>query len=290
MILVVGATGRLGGTIARELLARGRAVRILARPGSPYEPLAALGAHVAMGDLRDGSSLRDACRDVDTVVTTANSARRGGADTVETVDLQGTRHLLDAAVAAGVGRIVYTSVLGVTEASPVPFLAAKARSEAALRASGTPWTILAPDAFQEAWPLRVVGIPVASGQPVTIVGQGTRRHTWVAEADVAAFAVAAVESPAAANRLLPIGGPEPLSWMDVVAVYERIVGRPIEVRHVAPGDPVPGVPAAVQPLLAAFDTYETLIDTAPLAAEFGLTLTPLETVARRAMAAADTPR
>ena len=284
MILVVGATGQLGGAVARGLRARAHPVRILARPGSAYQPLADLGAEVALGDLRDPASLAVACRGVSTVVTTANSARRGGADTVETVDLHGTRALIDAAARAGVGHFIYTSVLGVTEASPVPFLAAKARNESALRGSGMTWTILAPDAFQESWPLRVVGAPAAAGRPVAIIGTGTRRHTWIAEGDVAAFALAAVDAPAAANRHLPIGGPEALSWLDVVAVYERLLGRELEVRHVAAGDPLLAVPAQVQPLLAAFDTYETTLDTAPLAAEFGLVLTPLGTVARRALA------
>jgi len=284
MILVAGATGQLGGAIARGLRARARPVRILARPGSAYQPLADLGAEVALGDLRDPASLAEACRGVSTVITTANSARRGGADTVETVDVHGTRALIDAAVGAGVGHFIYTSVLGVTEASPVPFLAAKARNESALRSSGMTWTILAPDAFQESWPLRVVGAPAAAGRPVAIIGTGTRRHTWVAEGDVAAFALAAVDAPAAANRHLPIGGPEALSWLDVVAVYERLLGRRLEVRHVAAGDPLLAVPAQVQPLLASFDTYETTLDTAPLAAEFGLVLTPLETAARRALA------
>jgi len=149
MILVVGATGRLGGRIARALLAAGRTVRVLARPGRDVEALRSAGADVAGGDLQDTASLAAACDGVETVVTTANSARRGGGDTVETVDREGTRHLIDAAGSSGVRHFVYTSVLGVTEASPIPFLAAKAGNEARLRSSGMAWTILAPNAFQE---------------------------------------------------------------------------------------------------------------------------------------------
>jgi uncharacterized protein YbjT (DUF2867 family) len=286
MILVVGATGRLGSRIVNGLVDRGTPVRMLVRQASAYQALADRGAEVAFGDLADPASLQAACRGIDTVITTANSTRRTGADNVDSVDLTGTASLIEAARGAGVRRFVYTSVLGVSESSPVPFLAAKAKSESALRASGMAWTILAPDYFQESWPLRVVGIPATAGQPITIVGQGYRKHTFVAEADVAAFALAALASDAAANRLLPIGGPEPLSWRDVIALYERLLDRPLEVLFVKPGEPAPGLQPAIQPLVAAFDTYDTTIDTSGLAREFGVTLTPLEVVARHALAAA----
>jgi uncharacterized protein YbjT (DUF2867 family) len=150
MILVVGATGQLGSKIVRGLIAKGERVRILARPGSASQPLADLGAEVSFGDLRDPGSLALACRDVDTVISTANSARRSGDDNVTTVDRDGTRALIDAAAAAGVRHFIYVSVRGATADSPVPFLAAEGQSELHLRASGMAWTILAPNAFMEA--------------------------------------------------------------------------------------------------------------------------------------------
>jgi NADH dehydrogenase len=285
MILVVGATGQLGSKITSGLLARSRDVRVLSRPASAYQPAQQLGADVVLGDLKDRPSLDAACAGVDTVITTANSIRRGGEDTVSSVDANGTRSLIDAAKAAGVRRFIYTSVLGAVPDSPVPFLAAKAANEAHLRGSGMAWTVLAPNAFMESWPARVVGAPALAGAPVVIVGEGRRRHTFVAEDDVAAFAVAAVDSPHAVNQRVAIGGPEALSWRDVVALYERVVGRPLEVRFVRAGEPVPGLPPAVLPLLASFDTYDSVFDTQQPASLFEITLTSLETVARRQAAA-----
>jgi uncharacterized protein YbjT (DUF2867 family) len=270
MILVAGATGRLGGAIVDRLIEGGEQVRVLVRPESSHAPLAVQGAEPAFGDLKDAASLDAACRGCSQVITTANSARRGGVDNVESVDRDGTRRLIDAAVKAGVRHVVYTSVLGADPASPIPFLAAKAQTEAHLRASGLSWTILAPNAFMESW----------------LVGSGQRRHTFVAEADVAAFGVAAISDARAIGRHIPIGGPDALSWRDVVAVYERVLRRRLEVRFVAPGEPVPGVPPAVAPLLAAMDTYDTVFDAAAVAAELGITLTPLETVVRQSLAAA----
>jgi uncharacterized protein YbjT (DUF2867 family) len=284
MILVVGATGQLGGTIARRLIAGGQKVRVLVRPATDAGGYASGVCEIARGDLRDRSSLDAACRGVTSVVTTANSARRGGEDNVENVDRSGTRNLIDAAAAAGVQHFIYTSVLGVTPDSSVPFLAAKAQNDVHLRASGMAWTVLAPNAFMESWPAVVVGMPAMAGRPVTIVGEGRKKHTFVAERDVASFGVSAVTHPAARNRHIPIGGPEALSWRDAAAIYERALGHPVEIRSVAAGTPIPGIPDALLPFLAALDTYETNFDAKPIAAEFGVRLTTLAEIAGAAPA------
>jgi NADH dehydrogenase len=111
-------------------------VRILVRPQSNSAPLEQVGAQLVSGDLKDPLSLERACAGADRVITTANSALRGGDDTVETVDRQGNRSLIDAAKAANVQQFVFVSAYGATLDSPVPFLRAKAETEASLRASG----------------------------------------------------------------------------------------------------------------------------------------------------------
>jgi uncharacterized protein YbjT (DUF2867 family) len=284
MILLVGATGQLGGRIARELLSTGAAVRALCRPASGYAALKRMGAAVAFGDLRDPASLDRACDGIDTVVTTANTARRGGDDTVDAVDLQGTRDLIDAARKAGVRRFIFMSALGAAQTSPVPFMAAKGRSEAHLRESGMVWTVVAPNLFMGTWVTLVVQQPAVAGEPVIIIGQGRTRHTFIAEHDVAGFTVAAINSPEASNRRLAIGGPEALSWRDVIATYERVLGRTLDVQFQEPGSVAGRIPAAVQPLLAAMDTFETDFDTRALAHEFGVQQTPLEPWVRASLA------
>jgi len=174
MILVVGATGHLGGLITRTLLSEGRTVRILARQDSTWQPLHAAGAQVAIGDLKSRPTLDAACTGVDVVVTTANSAQRAGADTTQTVDTDGNRHLIDAARESGVKQFVFVSAFGVTPDSPVPLFRAKALTEAYLRSSGLTFTILAPDVFMDVWIPMVVG-PALRGLPVTIIGDG---RTW----------------------------------------------------------------------------------------------------------------
>lgn len=284
MVLVVGGTGQLGGRIARELLSKGVTVRALCRQGSGYGALQRMGAGIVIGDQRDPASLSAACAGADTVITTANSMRRGGDDTADTVDAAGTRSLIEAAAGAGVAHFVFISVYGASADSPVPFIAAKAGNEQHLRASGMAWTILAANAFMESWPGPVVGAPAAAGREVVLVGDGRRRHAFIAEHDVAQFAVAAVMNPAARNRSLAVGGPAAVSWLDVVQVYEEALGRTIAVRHVAPGSQVEGVSPAQVAMLAGFDAFDSDFDTSAIASEFGVRQTPLAPWVRASLA------
>lgn len=281
MILVVGATGNLGGVVARMLLAQGQPVRILVRPQSNYQPLAEAGAQVVLGDLKEPDSLDAACQGADIVITTANSAARGGEDTVQTVDLSGNRHLIDAAKAAGVKQFIFVSVLTADPTSPIPFIQAKGQTEDSLRESGLPYTILAPNGYMEVMVAGVVGMPAMMGQPVTIVGGGHRKHSFISLGDVAAFILAAIGNPAALNQKLLLGGPHPFSFRDAVAIYERVLGHRIPVRSVAPGEPVPGLPPMIARVLAGMDTYDSPIEMTETARTFGIQLTPLEEVARR---------
>ncbi len=289
MVLVVGGTGQLGGRIVRELLSKGVKVRALCRRGSAYGALQRMGAGIAIGDLKDPSSLEAACAGADTVITTANAARRGGEDSVEAIDMLGTRALIDAAAQAGTGHFVFTSVYGASVNSPIPFVKAKAENEQYLKASGMVWTVLAPNAFMESWPGKVVGLPAVANRDVVLVGEGKRRHTYIAEHDAAQFAVAAIMNPAARNRRLEVGGPQAVSWGEVVQTFEAVLGRSIPVRHVAPGEHVEGILDVLLSLLAGFDQFDSDFDTSALAAEFGVAQTPLPAWVR-AWVAANRPR
>jgi uncharacterized protein YbjT (DUF2867 family) len=285
MILVVGATGMLGSEIVRRLLAVGRDVRILVRHGSDFDALVDAGASPVYGDLKEPPTIEAAVAGAETVITTANSARRGPPDTVEAVDLHGNRTLIDSAEAGGVRHFIFLTGAPTTSSdSPIPFVAAKGAAEDRLRASGMAWTILAPEPYFEVWVDWVVGVPAAAGEEVVYVGSGERRHSMISIQDVAQFAVASVDNPAARNRRLEIGGPEPFSWRDAVATFERVLDRPLRSRGVPPGEPVPGIPDQVLPLLASLDAYDSPMDTRQLADDFGVRQTSLEDFARKRIA------
>jgi NADH dehydrogenase len=275
MVLVVGATGYLGQLITRSLLAQDADVRMLVRQGSAWESLKDAGAQVSIGDLKSRETLEAACEGVDVVITTANSALRSGADTVLSVDIEGNRNLIDAARNARIEQFVFVSAFGVTSDSPVPLFRAKALTEASLRESGLPYTILAPDAFMDVWFPMIAG-PALSGHPVTLIGQGLRRHSFIAAADVAAFATASVGLAEAMNVHLPLGGPEAVSWRDVIGTLARILDREIPIVTLAPGRRLPGLPDIVADLMAGLDSGDSVIPMRGTARRLGVTQTSVE--------------
>ncbi len=281
MTLVVGSTGLLGGMIARRLIGQGAAVRVLVRSGSSE----IAGAAAVTGDLKDRASLDAACLGVTTVVTTANSAQRGGDDNVSSVDGQGNISLIDAAARAGVRHFIFISAAAVDESSPVPLFAAKARAERHLRDSGMSWTIIAPHIFMDVWFPMIIGSALAAGKPVALVGGGRRRHSFIAVEDAAAFTVAAVDSPAAINQRLVLGGPAGLSWSEVVDQTAAILGGPIATVTIPPGAPIPTLPPpvgqAIGNLAAGLELQDVVFDTSAAARTFGVTLTPADAVLTR---------
>lgn len=283
MILVVGATGMLGGEIVRGLVERGEPVRALVRDVSGETTLRQSGAEPVWGDLKDRASLAAACEGATTVITTANSAARGGPDNVETVELEGSRRLVEAAEQSGVEHFIFVSAQGEDPDSPVPFLRAKGLTSQLLRRSGMGYTVLLPDFYMDVWiPLVVFG-PVEAGRPVLIVSGGRRAHYCVAVGDVAGFAVGSVGNDAAVNRDFLIGGPEALSWSDIISTFERVNGWEVQVQSHDPGAPMPGFPDAVSGLMAGLETYDSPQPVSSAEAEriFGVRLTTVESFLRR---------
>ncbi|SDH45680.1 Uncharacterized conserved protein YbjT, contains NAD(P)-binding and DUF2867 domains [Actinokineospora alba] len=275
MILVAGATGSLGRHLTRTLLDDGKPLRVLVREGSPYDELVAAGAEPVIADLKDPDSLATACAGVDSVVTTANATARGGADTIESVDRQGNLDLVDAAEAAGVRRFLFVSALGARPGHPLPLLNAKGETEQRLRESGMAWTVVQPNLYMDKLIPIVVGGPALAGQPVTLVGDGRRHHSYVAMRDVAAYLRATLDHPRAQRQTLVVGGPQPLSWRDIIAAFERELGYPVPVHTVEPGEPVPGRPEFITELLTMLETYDSPLDVSGLASTYGVTPTPL---------------
>jgi uncharacterized protein YbjT (DUF2867 family) len=292
-ILVVGATGSLGGRITRGLLAQGKPVRILARNNPISEELARqgranfaqslieAGAQAIKADLKDRQSLDALVQDVDMVITTATATQRGGEDTIQTVDLHGVLNLIDAAGAAGVKRFIYTSAFGAFEGHPVPLFDIKGTCEAALEKSGLEYTILSPSIFMEIWIGMVVGIPLMAKQPITLIGQGDHRHNFVSEADVAAYAIAAVDNSIAINQCINIGGPASYTWTEVVNAISQAVGISLPVQYLPLGSEVPILPPGAGSLLNSMETFEDTMDLTETASAYGVELTKLDAYVRK---------
>ena len=234
MILVVGSTGVLGRDVVRLLRAEGRPVRAMARLVAKASDLASLGAEVVQGDLVDPASLARACAGATHVVAAAHGMLGSGRNRSEAVDDAGHRALVDAARAAGVTHVVYTSALGASPGHPVDFFRTKYAVEQYLKASGLSHTILRPAAFMETHAHTFNGKGIVERGKTTILGRGTRPRNFVAVRDVAAMAVRALADPAMRGQTIEIGGPQNFTDNQVAELYGRVLGVTPKVAHVPP--------------------------------------------------------
>ena len=234
MNLVVGATGLLGHEICRQLAATGKPMKALVRPTSDpdkREALERMGATLVEGDLKDLASLKAACQGVTAVLSTASATfSRQAGDSIRTVDRDGQLSLVEAAQAAGVEQFVYISFPKKPDLQ-YPLDDAKRAVEERLKASGMTYTILQAGYFMEVWLSPAVGFDYPNAQ-ARIYGEGRQGLSWVSFKDVAQFAVASLDNPAARNTVLKVGGPEVLSPLEVVRIFEEAGGQPFAVEHV----------------------------------------------------------
>jgi uncharacterized protein YbjT (DUF2867 family) len=263
--------------ITRKLCAQGNPVRALVREGSAYEELQKAGAEIAFGDLKEPDTLRSACEGVKQVLSTATAVMRGGADTIDSVDIQGTSNLIDAAKAAVVEQFVYVSAFGFSPEASAPLARAKGLSEVKLQNSGLTYTILKPVTFMESWIGFVLGSQLAQGSSVTILGDGTVKHGFVASENVADLAVAVLGHPQAQNAVIPFNGPGSFSYRDIIKMIEGISGRTIEINSVDPAQPVPGLPPFVIELWRLFiELGDVTLSSEETAQTYGIKLVHVE--------------
>jgi uncharacterized protein YbjT (DUF2867 family) len=234
MILVVGASGDLGGRIVRHVLDHESGIRCLVRVGTDTEPLRELGVDPVPGDLVDAASLPAACEGATTVVASATAigrvlagARHPG---IREVDEIGMAALVDAAEGAGVDRFVYVSYAGADAALGTPLERAKVAIEKRLARSPMRSVIVRPDAFQEIHLGPLGRFDIQAGK-VAVFGKGEAKHRWVATDDVARL-VAAVVTEGDPPNIITFGGPEAISRNQAIELAERASGKKMKVQRI----------------------------------------------------------
>jgi uncharacterized protein YbjT (DUF2867 family) len=228
MILAAGASGRLRPVID-ELLARGHELRVTARdPDSPAaRELAGRGARIVRADLDDPASLRAAARGTD-VVFAAGGPHQAGPDGE-------TRHginMAQAAAAAGVGHLVFSSGAGAEQPTGVPVLDAKRAVEQHIRELGIPHTILAPVYFMEnAFNPWNVAALAAGRFPLALPPD--RPLQQIAIEDLAAVAATVIERrDAFAGQRIELAADE-ITGEHAAAVLSGLTGRSFAFHEVA---------------------------------------------------------
>ncbi|EFO80148.1 putative NADH-ubiquinone oxidoreductase [Oscillochloris trichoides DG-6] len=232
MIFIVGGTGTLGQTLVRMLREQGKPVRVLVRPGSvaKAEPLRALGAELIGGDMRDPASLEVGCRGAKVVISATSAGADRREESRRMAEFQGPINLLEAAKAAGVQHYIFTSTLFPKNPVGYRFCWAKLMAEEAIQKSGIPYTIFRPcGLYYEI---------VQRGEPIVekfgffpVVGMTPKRTQMLGMIDVARAYVNAIDNPEALNRTFELGGPQHLTFDEMVAIWSQVLGTKIPVLH-----------------------------------------------------------
>jgi NADH dehydrogenase len=223
---------------------------------------------------------------------TTTLSRQPG-DSIEATDQAGQLSLVDAAKAAGVKHFIYVSYSGNIDAGddPCPLTVAKRAVEQRVRESGMDYTLLRPSVFMEIWLSPILGFDYPNGK-VTVYGIGDGKISYISLGDVAEFAVQSLDHPAARNAVIELGGPEPLSQKDAVALFEKAAGKKFEVVNVPMEALQAQRAAATDSLSKSFATLMLvqaqgdLIDMSMTLKSFPIRLCSVEAYAERAMSMA----
>ncbi|MBX4975185.1 NmrA/HSCARG family protein [Rhizobium lentis] len=226
-VLVTGATGQQGGAVVRALAARGHRVRAISRrPDSEAaKRLAAAGVEVVAGDLDDAASVTKAATGVDTMFLMGNSYEAG----TEAETRQGIT-AADAAKAAGVGHLIYSSVADADKKTGIPHFESKYLVEQHIAGLGTPYTISAPVAFMEntVAPWAVDGL--RQGIYAAALPSG-RLLQQICLADIGDFVAALAERrDQVFGKRFDIAGDE-LSGEEQAKILSDMLARPVNYRE-----------------------------------------------------------
>ena len=228
MILVTGGTGFIGQALIRHLVEMGYPVRTLIRP-SPKSPNLPRGVsvEVAVSSLNDARGLRAAMVGVDTIYHLASGEWLGPRASLMNIDIQGTQSVVQAAVDAGVQRIFYMSHLGADRASAYPVLKAKAIAEEFIRRSGLDYTIIRSAVVFGPNDGLTTGLArILHATPFLFLipgdGQVLLQPIWIE--DLVTCLAWSLEDPETVNRMVEIGGPEYLSFKQIVESIMETTG------------------------------------------------------------------
>lgn len=235
-IIVSGASGQLGGLVVEELLDRGvepERLILVSRTPETLEEYAEMGARTRFGDFSQPESLAAAYEGGDRMllISIDTGVGQGRADL--------HKNAIDAAVAAGVRHIAYTSFVDLDN-NDSPLAADHRRTEQSLRDSGVAWTMLRNSLYADGLVTRAARM-VADGSATASTTGGI---AYVTRADCAAAAAAVLVTDGHENRVYDITGPEVILPQDVARLTSEITGVTITVVEPEESEPAPPAPGS----------------------------------------------
>jgi NAD(P)H dehydrogenase (quinone) len=220
-IVITGASGNYGRGVTDRLIALGRAsdLILITRKPEKLSDRAAQGCVVRYGDFDKPETLVEAVQGADRMLLI--SGTRVGARVVQ------HKAAIDAAAAAGVGHVVYTSFIGIDDpANPAEVRHDHIETERLIRASGCGWTMLRDAHYADAMILMAGPGVMQSGKWFSNAGEGREAMVW--RDDCIESAVAVLTDEGHEGRIYNITGPELQTFGEVAAIMAEVTGRPVE--------------------------------------------------------------
>jgi NADH dehydrogenase len=257
MILLTGATGTVGSALLRRLTAAGEPVRCLVRDPRGLGDQR-VRVQIALGDLADPPSFRNALRGVGTVVHLAASIRDQPGGSIEELNAMATLRLVRAAERAGARRFLFFSAMGAGHHSRTRFFRAKALAQEAVQESGLETMVFRPSIVYtpgDPWLTLLERFSYLPALPISGSGRASYQPIWAE--DVADCVISALRATGPRRRAFELGGPEILSYDEIVKAALAASGRRRPLLHV----PLPLVRASLRALRTlagpkAFATWE----------------------------------
>jgi uncharacterized protein YbjT (DUF2867 family) len=225
-VLVAGATGYLGGFIAKELKARGHFVRALARSPEKLDRLWDSTDEIIEAQVTRPETLEHVCDGIDAVFSSIGITRQKDGLTFRDVDYRGNKNLLGAALEAGVKKFVYVSVFNGPDLRHLDIVQAHEDFVDELKASGIDYAVLRPTGYFS----DMGGIlDMARRGRVWLIGSGENRVNPIHGTDLAVACIDAMEGD---ETEIDVGGPQKMTWHEVATLAFRVLEKPAKISHV----------------------------------------------------------
>ncbi len=221
-IIISGASGQLGGLVVRDLLARGvpaSQLILVSRTPDKLAEFQKMGAATRFGDFAKPESLPAAFAGGSRLLLISIGFGAGPRPAAH-------KHAVDAAVAAGVDRIVYTSFVAISKGDQSGLASDHFQTEEIIRKSGVAWTMLRNSIYSNGLVQQAAKM-LADGKAT--VSDSDAQVGYVTREDCAAAAAVVLSGTGHANKTYDITGPELVGPREIAAAASAVAGKPIEL-------------------------------------------------------------
>jgi len=237
MIFIAGASGFVGGHLIDALLKSGYKLRCLARSEKAQKLFNGRGIETVPGDITMPETLDGALNDIDFVIHLVGIMEEKGTVTFERVHVEGTKNLIAEAKRAGVKHFFYQSALGANKESWSGYLRTKAEAEEIVKTSNMPYTIFRPSLIIGPWDgfTKKLMELIKMSPVIPVPGDGKSKFQPVYINDWVKCLLKVIESPEMFRGVFDIGGPQHLTYNEIVSTLADVMNMKKSIVHVPMG-------------------------------------------------------